>query len=53
MLHNRFIAAMDDDLDTPTALLLLREAAEKVTTTHNSNTGAEVLRLAGVLGLCV
>jgi cysteinyl-tRNA synthetase len=53
MLHNRFIAAMDDDLDTPTALLLLREAAEKVLTTHDINTGSEVLRLTGVLGLRV
>ncbi len=53
MLHNRFIAAMDDDLDTPTALLLLREAAEKALTTHDVNTGSEVLHLAGVLGLSV
>ncbi len=53
MLHNRFIAAMDDDLDTPTAILLLREAAEKVATTHDVNTGAEVLRLARVMGLSV
>jgi L-cysteine:1D-myo-inositol 2-amino-2-deoxy-alpha-D-glucopyranoside ligase len=53
MLHNRFIAAMDDDLDTPTAILLLREGAEKVAITHDVNTGTEVLRLAHVLGLCV
>lgn len=53
MLYNRFIAAMDDDLDSPTALLLLREAAEKVATTHDRNTGSEVLRLTGVLGLSV
>jgi cysteinyl-tRNA synthetase len=53
MLHNRFTAAMDDDLDTPTALLLLREAAEKVIANHDINTGAEVLRLTHVLGLSV
>jgi len=53
MLYNRFIAAMDDDLDTPTAILLLREAAEKVVATRDVDTGAEVLRLAHVLGLSV
>ena len=53
MLHNRFVAAMDDDLDTPTALLLLREAAEKAVKTQNVNVGGEVVRLARVLGLCV
>jgi cysteinyl-tRNA synthetase len=52
-LHNRFVAAMDDDLDTPTAMLLLREAAEKVIATHDAAIGAEVLRLVGVLGLSV
>jgi len=53
LLHDRFIVAMDDDLDTPTALHLLRQAAETVADTHNVNTGAEVLRLAGILGLHV
>lgn len=52
-LHNRFVAAMDDDLDTPTALLLLREAAEKVVATRDVSLGAEVLKLTGVLGLRV
>jgi hypothetical protein len=47
------VAAMDEDLNTPEALLLLRQAAEKVAATHDLDTGAELLRLTGVLGLCV
>ncbi len=53
MLRDRFKVAMDDDLDTPEALLLLKQAAEKVIATHNMETGAEVLRLTNVLGLCI
>ncbi len=53
MLRNRFTTAMDNDLNTPAALLLLRQAAEKVLASHDQNTGAEILRLAAVLGLCV
>jgi cysteinyl-tRNA synthetase len=53
MLHERFKVAMDDDLDTPEALLLLREAAEKAVATRDINIGAEVLRLTRVLGLTV
>lgn len=53
LLHGRFIAAMDNDLNTPEALLLLQHAAEDVLANRNLNTGAEVLRLAGVLGLQV
>ncbi len=53
MLHDRFKVAMDNDLDTPEALLLLREAAEKAIATHDVNIGAEVLRLVRVLGLCM
>ncbi|HZR43804.1 MAG TPA: cysteine--tRNA ligase [Ktedonobacteraceae bacterium] len=51
MLHNRFKVAMDDDLDTPEALRLLREAAEKAVKNHDLAVGAEVLRLTQVLGL--
>jgi len=53
MLHDRFKAAMDNDLNTPQALLLLRQAAETVVTNHDTNTGAEILRLTKVLGLRV
>ncbi len=53
LLHSRFVATMDNDLNTPQALLLLRQAAETVVVNHNVNTGAEILRLAGVLGLRV
>lgn len=53
LLRDRFTAAMDNDLNTPQALLLLQQAAETVIANHDTNTGAEVLRLAGVLGLRV
>jgi len=53
LLRDRFTAAMDNDLNTPQALLLLQQAAETVIANHDANTGAEVLRLAGVLGLKV
>lgn len=53
LLHGRFVAAMDNDLNTPEALLLLKQAAEAALASHDLNTGAEVLRLAGVLGLQV
>jgi cysteinyl-tRNA synthetase len=53
LLHDRFKAAMDNDLNTPQALLLLRQAAETVVTNHDTNTGAEILRLTKVLGLRV
>ncbi len=55
LLLDRFKAAMDNDLNTPQALLLLRQAAETVIAKHDEymGTGAEVLKLTGVLGLCV
>src|SRR5947209_13636003 len=53
MLHDRFIAAMDCDLNTPEALLLLRQAAEETLANGDSNCGFEVLKLAKVLGLRV
>ena len=51
MLRNRFKVAMDGDFDTPEAILLLKEAAEKVVATHDVSTGAEILRLTPILGL--
>jgi cysteinyl-tRNA synthetase len=51
MLRHRFKAAMDNDLNTPEALLLLRQAAEAVVARSDRNTGSEVLKLIGVLGL--
>jgi len=51
VLSGRFHAAMKNDLNTPEALLLLNRAAEATLAHHDINTGAEVLRLAKVLGL--
>jgi len=53
LLHGQFVAAMENDLNTPQALLLLRQTAETVIVGGNADTGAEILRLAGVLGLRV
>src|SRR5579859_1257934 len=53
MLQQRVKAAMDNDLDTPEALLLLREATDAVLATHDQNTGAQILKLTTMLGLCV
>ena len=53
MLLNRFRAAMDNDLNTPEAILLLRHAANDALEKRDVNTGAEVLRLSRVLGLRV
>ncbi len=53
LLRGRFMAAMENDLNTPEALLLLRQAAEAVVANHDVNTGAEILRLVRVLGLRV
>jgi len=51
LLYDRFIAAMENDLNTPQALFLLRQAAEAVVANHDLNTGAEIVRLVRVLGL--
>jgi cysteinyl-tRNA synthetase len=53
MLRDRFIAAMDSDLNTPEALLMLRRAAETAVAKRDVNLGAEILRLVSVLGLRV
>ena len=53
LLYDRFIAAMENDLNTPQALFLLRQAAEAVVGNHDVNTGAEIVRLVRVLGLKV
>ncbi len=53
LLYGRFASAMDNDLNTPEALLLLQQAAESVIADHDLTTGAEILRLTGVLGLRV
>ncbi len=53
LLHGLFVAAMENDLNTPQVLLLLRQSAETVVVNHDVNTGAEILRLARVLGLKV
>ncbi len=51
MLRNRFIAAMDNDLNTPEAVLLLRHAAKDALDKQNMSLGTEVVHLAKVLGL--
>jgi len=53
MLRDQFKAAMDNDLNTPQAILLLRQAAETVLAHNDTNTGVEILRLTKVLGLSV
>jgi cysteinyl-tRNA synthetase len=53
MLRHCFKAAMDDDLDTPQAIALLKEAAEKFVADPQGQTGIEILRQTAVLGLCV
>lgn len=53
MLRDLFKAAMDNDLNTPQAVLLLRQAAETVIANHDLNTASEILTLTRVLGLRV
>lgn len=53
LLHGRFVAAMDNDLNTPEALIQLQQAAASALAEHDRNTGAEVLRLTNILGLRV
>src|SRR5579883_2087410 len=50
MLRNRFKAAMDTDLNTPEAILLLRHASKQALQDQDLNLGAEILRLTAVLG---
>ncbi len=51
LLHNRFLAVMDDDLNTPEAVRMLRKAAQIALVANNVTLGSEVLRLTTVLGL--
>lgn len=53
MLRNRFVVAMEADLNTPEAVLLLRHAAKDALKAQDHNLGSEVLRLTQVLGLRV
>jgi len=43
---------MDNDLNTPEAILMLRKAAQTALDEHDIKLGSEVLRLTNVLGLC-
>jgi len=52
LLHNRFLSVMDNDLNTPEAILMLRKAAQLALAEHDGKLGSEVLRLTNVLGLC-
>ncbi len=52
LLHNRFLAVMDDDLNTPEAVRMLRKAAQTALADNDVMLGSEVLRLTTVLGLC-
>ncbi|BCL81901.1 cysteine--tRNA ligase [Ktedonobacteria bacterium brp13] len=51
MLRDLFEAAMDNDLNTPEVVLLLKHAAQDALEQKNTNLGAEVLHLTTVLGL--
>lgn len=53
VLRAAFDRAMQEDLDTPSALYTLAHALEQAIESQNLQTGAEALRLARVLGLCV
>jgi L-cysteine:1D-myo-inositol 2-amino-2-deoxy-alpha-D-glucopyranoside ligase len=52
-LRHQFKSAMESDLNTPEAIVLIKQAAETVVANHDLNAGAEVLRLTTALGLCV
>lgn len=52
-LTTRFQAAMENDLDSPTAIRLLDEAAQAIIAQPDPKLGAELLRLTGALGLSV
>ncbi|MBO0792695.1 MAG: class I tRNA ligase family protein, partial [Ktedonobacteraceae bacterium] len=52
-LRQRFERYMENDLNSPDTIQLLRQAAESAITREDLNSGAEILRLTGVLGLCV
>ncbi|GAC1436620.1 MAG: cysteine--tRNA ligase [Ktedonobacteraceae bacterium] len=52
LLHNRFVSVMDNDLNTPEAIHMLRKAAQLALEEHDRKLGSEVLRLTRVLGLC-
>ena len=51
MLRNRFHAAMENDLNTPEAVLLLRHAAHDCLEKRDLSLGTEVVKLSKVLGL--
>ena len=51
LLYNRFLSVMDNDLNTPEAIHMLRKAAQTALATHNTTLGSTVLHLTGVLGL--
>jgi L-cysteine:1D-myo-inositol 2-amino-2-deoxy-alpha-D-glucopyranoside ligase len=53
LLRARFEAAMDNDLNTPEALLLLEQSATAALASGNRETAAEVLRATRILGLRV
>ena len=52
LLHNRFLSVMDNDLNTPEAIHMLRKSALLALEGQDVTLGSEVLRLVGVLGLC-
>lgn len=51
MLHNRFIAAMENDLNTPEVIQLLKQSSKQALAEKNQNLGSEILRLTHVLGM--
>jgi cysteinyl-tRNA synthetase len=53
MLHNRFIAAMETDLNTPEVVQLLKQSAKQALEEQNQNLGSEILRLTQILGMTI
>jgi cysteinyl-tRNA synthetase len=52
-LRKQFQAHMENDLNTPGAIALLKQAAEMVSANHDIDVAIEILRLTGALGLCI
>jgi cysteinyl-tRNA synthetase len=53
MLHNRFVAAMENDLNTPEVIQLLKQSAKQALEEKNQNLGSETLRITQVLGMTI
>lgn len=52
-LREQFQALMENDLNTPGAIALLKQATETVSANHDADVASEILRLSSALGLCI